>query len=40
MKSKIFTFKTHSDYFWKECDGVKNNTVRKIDLNELFAKWR
>ena len=30
----LFQFKTDPRIFWKERDGVKNNTVRKIDLND------
>jgi len=29
-----FRFKSYSHFFEKERDGVKNNTVRKIDLND------
>lgn len=30
----VFEFKSNFDYFWREQDDVKNNTVRKIDLND------
>jgi hypothetical protein len=30
----IFSFKSNPDFFQKERDDVKNNTVRKIDLND------
>lgn len=30
-----FSFKTDTNIYWKERDGVKNNTVRKIDLNDF-----
>lgn len=33
MKS-IYEFKTMNRYFWKERDGVKNNTTRIIELDE------
>jgi len=29
-----FRFKSYSNFFEKERDNVKNNTVRKIDLND------
>ena len=31
---KLFSFKSSPDYFIKERDDVKNNTVRKIDLDD------
>jgi hypothetical protein len=31
---KLFKFKTHEDYYWKEQSGIKNNTVREIDLKD------
>ena len=34
MTLDIFKFKTDSRYFEKERDGIKNNTVREIDLND------
>ena len=30
----IFTFKSRSPFFEKEREGVKNNTVRKVDLDD------
>ena len=30
----MFEFKTMDKIFWKERDGVKNNTVRQIDWEE------
>ena len=33
-KMKLFEFKTIDEIFWKERDGVKNNTVRLADLDE------
>jgi len=30
----VFSFKSHPDFFWKERDGVKNNTVRKVELDD------
>jgi len=29
-----FRFKSYSHIFEKECDDVKNNTVREVDLND------
>lgn len=34
MLSKHFIFKSKSPFFEKERDGVKPNTVRKIDLSD------
>ena len=31
---RLFSFKSNPEFFWKERDDVKNNTVRKIDLND------
>ena len=33
--NKMFSFKSNPDYFVKEREDIKNNTVRKIDLNDL-----
>jgi len=30
----LFQFKTNPKIFWKERNGVKNNTVRRIDLSD------
>ena len=30
----VFKFKSNDDYFWRERSDMKNNTVRKIDLND------
>ena len=32
--NRLFSFKSKPEFFWKERDDVKNNTVRKIDLND------
>lgn len=34
MADREFRFKSYSHIFEKERDGVKNNTVRRIDLND------
>jgi hypothetical protein len=34
IEKTIFEFKSHPDYYWRERDGVKNNTVREIDLDD------
>jgi hypothetical protein len=31
---KIFEFKTNDDYYWKEESGIKNFTIREIELND------
>ena len=33
--SRTFCFKTSEEYFWKERGDMKNNTIRKIDLNDV-----
>ena len=34
IEKTMFMFKSHPDYYWRERDGVKNNTVREIDLDD------
>lgn len=35
MREKtMFMFKSHPDYYWREKDDIKNNTVREIDLDD------
>ena len=34
IDNNIFEFKSSEEYFWRERDDIKNNTVRRIDLND------
>lgn len=33
--SRLFVFRSSGEYYWKEEHDIKNNTVRKIDLNDV-----
>lgn len=33
--SKKFSFRTNDEYYWKEEHDIKNNTVRKVDLEDV-----
>jgi len=45
MTKDIIDFKTHSEYFDDEKNGIKNNTVRVLDTNDerfqkLLRAWK